>query len=77
MRCQIFAFLLIVLVVFLDFLRQCRFVFGTLFALMGWELGPGGTGASLLAVISGIVSAAGTIIFTSDAGHHLPPAYRR
>lgn len=60
----IFAFLLIVFVVFLIISFAVSLVFGTLFALAGLELGPGGLGASLLAVISGIVSAAGTIIFT-------------
>jgi hypothetical protein len=60
----VFAFLLIVLVVFLIISMVVSLVFGTAFALAGLDMGPGGTGAALLAVVSGIVSAAGSTVFT-------------
>ncbi|MEM8697111.1 MAG: hypothetical protein AAGE05_13910 [Pseudomonadota bacterium] len=59
----IFAFLAIVGIVFILISFAVSIVFGTVFALVGLELAPGGTGSSLLSVITGIVSAAGTTIF--------------
>ncbi|MGP1354681.1 MAG: hypothetical protein ACTS1Z_15305 [Parasphingopyxis sp.] len=59
----IFAFLLIVGITFLLISLAVSFVFGTLFVIVGLEMGPGETGATLLAFVTGIVSAAGTTIF--------------
>lgn len=61
---QIFAFLLIVAIVFFLVLLVISLVAGSLLALMGMDMTPGGTGSVLLAVIKGIVSAAGTVLFT-------------
>ncbi|QLC21809.1 hypothetical protein HFP51_06235 [Parasphingopyxis sp. CP4] len=60
----IFAFLLIVVVVFLLISLAVSLVFTTVFAMVGMDVTPAGTGGSLLAVISGIVGAAGTTVFT-------------
>lgn len=59
----IFAFLLIVGIVFLLISVAVSFVFGTAFAIAGLEMAPGGTGTALLAFVTGIVSAAGTTVF--------------
>ena len=53
-----------VLVVFLIISFAVTLVFTVIFGLVGMDVGPDGTGGSLLAVISGIVSAAGTTVFT-------------
>lgn len=60
----IFAFLLIVGIVFLLISMVCSIVFGSILALLGLDMVVGGTGAALLAVVSGLVSAAGTTVFT-------------
>ncbi len=60
----IFAFILIVGIVYFLISIVCALVFGTVFALLGLDMELGGTGTVLLAVISGLVSAAGTTIFT-------------
>lgn len=60
----VFAFILIVGVVYFLISLVCSLVFGNVFALFGLDMGMGGTGAAVLAVISGLVSAAGTTVFT-------------
>lgn len=60
----IFAFLLIVGIVFLLISVVCSIVFGSVFALLGFDMAVGGAGAALLAVVSGLISAAGTTVFT-------------
>lgn len=60
----IFAFILIIAIVFLLISLVCSFVFGSVLVLSGLDMAAGGTGAALLAVISGLVSAAGTTVFT-------------
>lgn len=60
----IFAFLFIIGIVFLLISFVSSLVFGTVFLLFGLDMGVGGTGTALLAVISGIISAAGSVIFT-------------
>lgn len=60
----IFAFILIIGIVFFLISFACSMVFGTVLALLGLDMGPGGTGAALLTVIAGLVSAAGSTVFT-------------
>jgi hypothetical protein len=60
----IFAFLLIIGIVFLLISIVCSIVFGSVLALSGLDMDAGGAGSALLAVISGLVSAAGTTVFT-------------
>jgi hypothetical protein len=60
----IFAFILIIGIVFFLISFASAMVFGTVLTLSGLDMGPGGAGASLLAFVSGIISAAGTTIFT-------------
>lgn len=60
----IFAFLLIVGIVFLVLLLVTTMVIGTLLPLLGLDMAPGGAGAAILGIVTGIVSAAGTTVFT-------------
>ena len=60
----IFAFVLIVLVVYIVVTLVVTAVAGTILALAGLAMEPGGAGAALLAFATGLVSAAGTTVFT-------------
>ncbi len=60
----VFAFLLIVGIVYLIVSMVASIVFGSVFALAGLDMQPGGIGSSLLSVVSGIISATGSVIFT-------------
>ena len=60
----IFAFLLIVALVYLLISVVVTFVFGAALGLAGLGMAAGQPGATLLSILSGIVSATGTTIFT-------------
>lgn len=61
---RIFAFLFIVGVIYLLISLVARFVLGALFGAVGLGMADGETGAALLAILLGVVSAAGITIFT-------------
>jgi hypothetical protein len=60
----IFVFYFMVAIVFLVLAFAIGFFFGLIFVALGFDMTPGATGATLNAVLSGVVSAAGTTIFT-------------
>lgn len=60
----IFAFLVIVGLIYLVVMIVASLVFGALLALLGLAMESGEIGAALLAIFSGVVNAAGTTIFT-------------
>lgn len=59
----IFAFYLIVTIVFIVIVLTVTVIFGPLLTLLGLDMTPGGAGAAILAVVNGVVSTAGTVIF--------------